>query len=116
MSSDNRDEILRKIQECKKEIEKYLGYQHELEDAKSYCEESKTGIDLLTDEQYEKVKSHCIEAIGEEQDLLSALQVKHTNMYQICTNISENLKDGIAGIEAKIEELREELQRLYNQL
>lgn len=66
--------------------------------------------------QYEKVKTECTKAIGEEDDLLAALNVKHTNLPQACSSIEDSLNNGISGIEKKIEELQEEIKQLLSEL
>lgn len=112
----SKESIHREIRECREMIEKYSEYEYALKSAEDYCEQAGNGISLLMNAQYEKVKSNCIEAIGEEDDLLSALQVKHKNLYDMYTGILTEIQCGITGIQEKIEELRERLQQLLSML
>lgn len=110
--SKHKERLLEKIYKCRKEIEKYTEYKVHMTNAADYCEQAGDGINLLMNTQYEKVKSNCIEAIGEEDDLLSALKVKNTNLYEVLTMISDEIKSGISGINNKLEELARELKNL----
>jgi hypothetical protein len=116
MSDHHNERIRREIRECRAEIEKYSEYEYEMRCAEDYCKQAGNGISLLMNEQYENVKMHCIEAIGEEDDLLSALKVKHSNLHDINLMLLEDIQDGICGIQEKIEELRERIQMLLGEL
>ncbi|MCY6958016.1 hypothetical protein [Clostridium brassicae] len=110
--SKNKERIREKIYECRKEIEKYTEYKAYMLNAEDYCKQAGNGISLLMNDQYEKVKSNCIEAIGEEDDLLSALQVKNTNLHEVQKMILNEIQKGINGINKKLEELERDLKSL----
>lgn len=116
MSEVNKELIREQVNDYKSKIDKYSDYEYELKCALSYCKKAKNGLDDLIGKQYQKVKSNCDEAIGEEPDLTGLLQVKYTTMPQICTSILESLESGISGVQEKIEELKYQMQLLKNQL
>lgn len=114
--ADDNSIIWEMIENCREKIDRYSDYKYYLDDAANYCEEAGSGITLLANDQYEKVKSNCIDGIGEQAALLTALKFNTNSIDKANENISDEIKIGISIIEQKLENLRNELTNLYSRL
>jgi len=115
MAEDNSI-IWELIEDCRAKIVRYSDYKTYLDDAANYCDEAGSGITLLGNNQYEKVKSNCIEGIGEQAALLAALKFNNNSIDKANQNISDEIKTGVSIIEQKLENLENELKNLYARL
>ena len=99
----------RKVYLCTDNIESLLI-------AKECSSKIANGISTLSNGQYEKVKSNCIEAIGEEEAILEALKFKNESIYRVNDGITKELQYAINTIQNKVDEYNLKIEYLKSQL
>ena len=120
MSSDDeskrRERIRRQIRSLQSRVKTYKAYKEDFEDGKGKFEKAYNGVVHLKGTQYNKVTSNCEEAIGNEEELLDALQVKNINMDKLIGDILDEVKNGITAVQNKIDDLNDEISYLESLL
>ena len=111
-----RERIRKQIRSLQARVKTFKEYKEDFEDGKKKFEKAYNGIIHLKGTQYDKVTSNCEEAIGNEEELLDALQVKNTNMDMVVNEIISEVQKGITAIQDKIDELNDEISSLQSQL
>ena len=71
---EDKSKVWNEIEKLQNKRSKYYQNKEDLISAKSYCSKIANGVSLLENEQYNKVKSNCCDAIGEQTNLLLALK------------------------------------------
>lgn len=112
----DNSKIWNKINKLQNVRKKYYEYKDDLTLAKEQCSKITNGVSLLQNSQYDKVKSDCCDAIGEQPELLSALEFKGDNINELIEKISLDLTNGISNLDTKISDLNSEIESLYNEL
>lgn len=113
---ERKRRIREKIRKLKNERKIYQDYKEDFQDGKRKFEKAYNGIQHIKGAQYNKVTSTCEEAIGNEEDLLDALQIKNINMDRMVNDIISEVNKGITAIQDKIDEINQEIRSLESQL
>lgn len=120
MSSDDeskrRERIRRQIRSLQSRVKTYKAYKEDFEDGKGKFEKAYNGVVHLKGTQYNKVTSNCEDAIGNEEELLDALQIKNINMDKMVEEIISEVDKGINAIQDKIDDINSEIRSLESQL
>lgn len=91
----------------------YREYLEYLSKARVCSNKIDNGLSTIVCEQYEKVKTCCIDGIGEEDVLLEALKLKKTNIYDINNDIYQELKNASNKVQDDIEQCNSQINLLY---
>ena len=113
---ERKRRIREKIRNLKNEHKIYQDYKEDFQDGKKKFAKAYNGIQHIKGAQYNKVTSTCEEAIGNEEDLLDALQIKNINMDRMVNDIISEVNKGITAIQDKIDEINQEIRSLESQL
>lgn len=121
MSSESQERerkrrIREKIRNLKNERKIYQDYKEDFQDGKRKFSKAYNGIQHLKGAQYNKVTSNCEDAIGNEEELLDALQIKNINMDKMVEEIISEVDKGINAIQDKIDDINSEIRSLESQL
>lgn len=110
------EEVYTKIYNNNREIIKYEDCIDYLRKAKKISEKIENGLNHIETIQYEKACDDCNDAIGYQENIISALNICNKNIHEYNDNIQSELDSAITLLNSKITSLESNTRSLYTQL